>query len=60
MTTDRPYRLGMPPWKAFEELERCAGTQFDSDVVKHFKTILFKFGGTHQILSGEEKQTSGA
>jgi putative nucleotidyltransferase with HDIG domain len=58
MTTDRPYRLGMPPWKAFEELERCAGTQFDSEVVKHFKTILFKFGGTHQILSGEEKQTS--
>ena len=59
MTTDRPYRSGMPPWKAFGELERCTGTQFDSEVVKHFKTILFKLSGTHQILSGEEKQTSG-
>jgi putative nucleotidyltransferase with HDIG domain len=59
MTTDRPYRSGMPPWKAFEELERCTGTQFDSEVVKHFKTILFKLSGTHHILSGEEKQTSG-
>ena len=26
MTTDRPYRSGMPPWKAIEELERGTGT----------------------------------
>jgi putative nucleotidyltransferase with HDIG domain len=54
MTTDRPYRSGMPAWKAFEELERCTGTQFDPEVVKYFKTILFQRSGTHQILSGEE------
>jgi putative nucleotidyltransferase with HDIG domain len=55
MTTDRPYRSGMPPWKAIEELERCTGTQFDPDVVACFKTMLFQRSGTHQILSGDEK-----
>ena len=60
MTTDRPYRSGMPPWKAFEELERCVGTQFDPEVVKHFKTTLFKRSGTHQILSGDEQQSAQA
>ena len=54
MTTDRPYRSGMPPWKAFEELERCTGTQFDPEVVKCFKTTLFQRNGTHHILAGEE------
>ena len=39
MTTDRPYRSGMPPWKAIEELERCTGTQFDPEVVTCFKTL---------------------
>jgi len=55
MTTDRPYRSGMPPWKAMEELERCTGSQFDPDVVKCFKGTLFQRSGTHQILSGDEK-----
>ena len=53
MTTDRPYRLGMPPWKAMEELERCTGTQFDPEVVACFKRTLFHSDGTHQILSGD-------
>jgi putative nucleotidyltransferase with HDIG domain len=39
MVTDRPYRKGMPHWKAMEELERCAGTQFDPQVVEIFKRI---------------------
>jgi putative nucleotidyltransferase with HDIG domain len=53
MTTDRPYRSGMPPWKAMEELERCTGTQFDPEVVACFKCTLFHSDGTHQILSGD-------
>ncbi|MGA2782265.1 MAG: HD domain-containing phosphohydrolase [Smithella sp.] len=53
MTTDRPYRSGMPPWKAIEELERCTGTQFDPKVVACFKNTLVQRSGTHQILSGD-------
>jgi putative nucleotidyltransferase with HDIG domain len=52
MTTDRPYRLGMPPWKAIEELERGTGTQFDPEVVTCFKSTLSNRDGTHKILSG--------
>jgi putative nucleotidyltransferase with HDIG domain len=52
MTTDRPYRSGMPPWKALEELERSTGTQFDPGVVKHFKKCLYHIHGTHETLEG--------
>jgi putative two-component system response regulator len=34
MTSDRPYRHGMPPEQALEEIKRCSGTQFDPNVVK--------------------------
>ena len=34
MTTDRPYRARLPLEEAVAELERNAGTQFDSDVVQ--------------------------
>jgi len=40
MVTDRPYRAGMQPWQAFEELEKGAGKQFHPGVVKAFKKIL--------------------
>ena len=33
MTSDRPYRLGMPVADAVAELRRCTGTQFDPRVV---------------------------
>ena len=33
MTSDRPYRAGMPIADAVAELRRCAGTQFDERVV---------------------------
>jgi diguanylate cyclase (GGDEF)-like protein len=34
MTSDRPYRLGMPVPDAIAELRRCAGTQFDPALVE--------------------------
>ncbi len=34
MTTDRPYRGALSLEEALAELERCAGTQFDPDVVR--------------------------
>lgn len=36
MVSDRVYRKGMTQEKAFEELRRCAGTQFDPDIVARF------------------------
>ncbi|HYF26715.1 MAG TPA: HD domain-containing phosphohydrolase, partial [Baekduia sp.] len=33
MTSDRPYRHGMPVDVALDELARCAGDQFDPEVV---------------------------
>jgi putative nucleotidyltransferase with HDIG domain len=39
MTSDRPYRKAMPPDAALEELRRCAGTQFDPEVVAIFDEL---------------------
>ena len=40
MITDRPYRAGMQPWQAFEELEKGAGKQFHPGAVRAFKKVL--------------------
>jgi HD-GYP domain-containing protein (c-di-GMP phosphodiesterase class II) len=36
LTTDRPYRAGRGPAEALQEIHRCAGTQFNPDVVRAF------------------------
>jgi HD-GYP domain-containing protein (c-di-GMP phosphodiesterase class II) len=40
MTTDRPYRQGRSVPEAVAELRRCAGTQFDSEVVESLERVL--------------------
>jgi two-component system cell cycle response regulator len=40
MTAPRPYSQAMTPREALVELRRCAGTQFDPDVVKAFGQTL--------------------
>ena len=40
MVADRPYRRRMSREHAREELLRCAGSQFDPDVVQAFLTVL--------------------
>jgi putative nucleotidyltransferase with HDIG domain len=40
MTTDRPYRKGMPPWEAFQEIVAKTGKQFDPAVVEAFKRVV--------------------
>ncbi len=42
MTTDRPYRAALPMEAAIAELRRCAGTQFDPEIVEIFIRILKK------------------
>jgi HD-GYP domain-containing protein (c-di-GMP phosphodiesterase class II) len=39
MTSDRPYRSAMSPEAALAELRRCAGTQFDPEVVRAFARL---------------------
>jgi diguanylate cyclase (GGDEF)-like protein len=40
MISDRPYHSAMSTEEACAELERCAGTQFDPEVVREFVTEL--------------------
>ncbi|MFB3885271.1 MAG: HD domain-containing phosphohydrolase [Thermodesulfobacteriota bacterium] len=40
MVTDRPYRKGMPPWEALEEIVKNSGKQFDPEVVAAFKHVV--------------------
>ena len=42
MTSTRPYRLALDRKIAFEELERCSGTQFDEKLVKCFIRAILK------------------
>jgi putative nucleotidyltransferase with HDIG domain len=40
MTTDRPYRKARPPEAALAELRRCAGSQFDPNVVEALARVI--------------------
>ncbi len=40
MVSTRPYRKAMSQQRAFVELERNSGTQFDPDVVRVFKSVI--------------------
>jgi len=42
LTSDRPYRKGLPPLQAKEEILSNAGKQFDPNVVKAFDAVLPK------------------
>jgi two-component system cell cycle response regulator len=51
MTSDRPYRGAMREEKAIAELDRCAGTQFDPQVVRALKACLSE-ELSHEALAG--------
>jgi len=39
MTSDRPYRRARPAARAAEEVDRCAGTQFDTEIAQAFLAV---------------------
>jgi len=39
MTAGRPYQMAIPARAAVNEIERCAGTQFDPDVAAGLRTV---------------------
>jgi HD-GYP domain-containing protein (c-di-GMP phosphodiesterase class II) len=39
MTSDRPYRKGMPPEAAFVEVQKQSAKQFDPECVNGFNAI---------------------
>ena len=51
MTSVRPYRQGLSVGEAVAEIDRCAGKQFDPQVVEAFRTALAE--GT-LVLEGED------
>ena len=57
MTSERPYRPGVPLPATIVELRRCAGAQFDPDVVDAFLTALHE-GGIDRSTFGEGTPSS--
>lgn len=45
MTSDRPYRKAKTVEEALEEIRRCAGTQFDPELVKVFLQVILTIRG---------------
>lgn len=50
MASSRPYRKNMPKETIVSELEKCAGTQFDPDMIKVFIEMLYEDGEISESL----------
>lgn len=50
MTSDRPYRKGMPLAKAREEIRRCSGVQFDPNLAALFLDV--EVGKLLEVIEG--------
>lgn len=60
MTSDRVYRQGKTFAAAVKELERCAGAQFDPQIVAAFKRVpQHEWEKLSQVTSLNSQQTSG-
>ncbi len=54
MTSDRPYRKGMPADEAIRIMEESAGSQFDPQILRTFKAI-FTAGRLSPYLNNQRK-----
>ncbi|MGW1228031.1 HD-GYP domain-containing protein [Streptomyces sp. NPDC001515] len=54
MTSTRSYRPGRPVPAALEELKRCAGTQFDPQMVRALARGLERHGWAPDAVTGDE------
>jgi len=50
MTSDRPYRKALTRDRAFAEIRRCAGTQFDPELVAAFIKVLDTQSAHHTLM----------
>lgn len=56
MASDRPYKKALSPTAIKQEIERCAGRQFDPVVVKAFGRIIAREGDTIIVNSSRQVQ----
>jgi putative two-component system response regulator len=50
LTHWRPYRRAWPIWRALEEIERLAGTQFDPAMTKRFVALVRRLMSEHEDI----------
>ena len=53
LVSDRAYRPGVGAAVALEEVQRCAGSQFDANVVDLMTRVLQQEPGSEEIVTGE-------
>ncbi len=56
MASDRPYKLAESPEEILEEVTRCAGGQFDPNVVEAFRRVVDKYGYSVIVNSARNVQ----
>lgn len=55
MSSNRAYRTGMPRERVFEEFRKCAGTQFDPELVEPFLSL--DFSAYDEMVAHHKAQT---
>jgi len=61
MVSDRAYRKGRSPREAYKELRRCAGTQFDPELVERFiQTVSQRNDLRDERMHGVSKKAAGS
>ncbi len=58
MVTERSYRPARPHQEAFAELRRCAGTQFDTEIVERFIKVSQRYKPETRIMGQVSKETA--